>query len=297
MTIGLFAPLPLAIMIPFMAAQSFAMGQAFGTSFQYGKRKISSMSNEEFNALNAEALHKQIQADIRTMIPSLNQSFAQMEKFQSEVVNSIIKGVWETLQGLIPGLISSPSSTETSTSFASFGEGGTVTTEPIRFGGGNRTSPSNRITRSQALAQITSGLAWTKEKIDDAAKWYMDVTGLSDFQEAKRSIAKRIAELNRPAPFVRAPLPVEPHTFQKLIGGLSLVEINSNIANYRANIKTLEISLAKASAANLANRNLRLRLSLAAKVTKIRNALRQQKSLLLDWLKKGKNYQILLKNR
>ncbi len=284
MTIGLFAPLPLAIMIPFMAAQSFAMGQAFGTSFQYGKRKISSMSNEEFNALNAEALHKQIQADIRTMIPSMNQSFAQMEKFQSEVVNSIIKGVWETLQGLIPGLISSPSSSETSTSFASFGEGGTVTTEPIRFGGGNRPSLSNRITRSQALSQITSGLAWTKEKIDEAARWYMDVTGLADFDEAKRNIAKRIAELNRPAPFVRAPIPVKPHTFEKLIGGLSLVEINSNIANYRALVKKWEGQVTLLRGKPSAQRNA---------IQQLNNA----KRLLLDWLKKGRNYQILLRNR
>ncbi len=88
--IGFFAPLPLAIMIPFMAAQSFAMGQAFGTSFQYGKRKISSMSNEEFNAVTANSLHEDIQADIRAMIPSMNQSFQRMEQFQIDIINSMV---------------------------------------------------------------------------------------------------------------------------------------------------------------------------------------------------------------
>ncbi len=101
MTIGLFAPLPLAIMIPFMAAQSFAMGQAFGTSFQYGKRKISSMSNEEFNKLTAQQAHAEIQSDIRDMIPSMNQSFKTMEKFQSDVVLSILGGVVESGAGII----------------------------------------------------------------------------------------------------------------------------------------------------------------------------------------------------
>ncbi len=88
--IGFFAPLPLAIMIPFMAAQSFAMGHAFGTSFQYGKRKISSMTNEEFNVLNVTDLHNQLQADIRGMIPSMNESFHRMESFQIEIIQSMI---------------------------------------------------------------------------------------------------------------------------------------------------------------------------------------------------------------
>ncbi len=73
-----------------MAAQSFAMGQAFGTSFQYGKRKISSMSNEEFNALNATKLHDDLQGDVRAMIPSMNQSFDRMEKFQIEIIQSML---------------------------------------------------------------------------------------------------------------------------------------------------------------------------------------------------------------
>ncbi len=89
--IGFFAPLPLAIMIPFMAAQSFAMGHAFGTSFQYGKRKISSMTNEEFNALDSVTLHANLQTDIRAMIPSMNESFHRMESFQIEIIQSMMQ--------------------------------------------------------------------------------------------------------------------------------------------------------------------------------------------------------------
>ncbi len=95
--IGFFAPLPLAIMIPFMAAQSFAMGHAFGTSFQYGKRKISSMSNEEFNALNVTDLHDTLQADIRGMIPSMNESFHRMESFQIEIIQSMLNTITKSV--------------------------------------------------------------------------------------------------------------------------------------------------------------------------------------------------------
>ncbi len=37
-----------------MATQSMVMGDAFGQAFQYGKRKISAMSNEEFNKTTME---------------------------------------------------------------------------------------------------------------------------------------------------------------------------------------------------------------------------------------------------
>ncbi len=46
-----FLPVPLPMMIPFMGAQSLVIGKMFGVGFQYGKRKISAMSNEEFNKL------------------------------------------------------------------------------------------------------------------------------------------------------------------------------------------------------------------------------------------------------
>ncbi len=110
--IGFFAPLPLAIMIPFMAAQSFAMGHAFGTSFQYGKRKISSMSNEEFNALSATDLHGELQADIRAMIPDMNTSFKQMERFQIDIINSMVNtlriAAADFLEFISGGLIKAP---------------------------------------------------------------------------------------------------------------------------------------------------------------------------------------------
>ncbi len=123
--IGFFAPLPLAIMIPFMAAQSFAMGHAFGTSFQYGKRKISSMTNEEFNALSATDLHGELQADIRAMIPDMNESFKRMEDFQIEILISmvnVIKKAGEQFLGLLTG--QGASTTQSSTSAIDFSDTG-----------------------------------------------------------------------------------------------------------------------------------------------------------------------------
>ncbi len=108
-----------------MAAQSFAMGHAFGTSFQYGKRKISSMTNEEFNALSATDLHGELQADIRAMIPDMHESFKRMEQFQIDILISmvnVIRKAGEQFLGLLTG--QGGSSTQSSTSAIDFSDTG-----------------------------------------------------------------------------------------------------------------------------------------------------------------------------
>ncbi len=77
-----FMPLPLAIMIPFMGIQSGVMAQQFGMNFQYGKRKISAMTNEEFNKLTPEQMQADFSRQIKGMIPTFQQSLEDMRPFQ-----------------------------------------------------------------------------------------------------------------------------------------------------------------------------------------------------------------------
>ncbi len=87
--IGFFAPLPLALMMPFMAGQSMLMGDAFGKAYQYGKRKISAMSNEEFNALTPEMLGKSIVTDYNAIIPSLEEAVQSSTEFQRIIIQEL----------------------------------------------------------------------------------------------------------------------------------------------------------------------------------------------------------------
>ncbi len=89
--IGFFAPLPLAMMMPFMAGQSMMMGDAFGKSYQYGKRKISAMSNEDFNKLTTRDLANDIQADFNAIIPPLSEAVRQSSQFQSLIIQEMGK--------------------------------------------------------------------------------------------------------------------------------------------------------------------------------------------------------------
>ncbi len=72
-----------------MAGQSLAMGEAFGKGFQYGKRKISSMSNEEFNALDFKQLSESIATDYKVMIPSMKESLAASDVLQKAVFDAL----------------------------------------------------------------------------------------------------------------------------------------------------------------------------------------------------------------
>ncbi len=82
------------------------MGDAFGKSYQYGKRKISAMSNEEFNRLTAKDLAQDIQADFTSIIPNLSVSMKQSRQFQSDIIREmgeIIKDIPEELRFFLTG--------------------------------------------------------------------------------------------------------------------------------------------------------------------------------------------------
>lgn len=87
--IGGFLPIPLAMMIPFMASQSAVMAKSFGENFQYGKRRISAMSNEEFNSLEYKDLLKQQTEAINEMIPELKESIEDTRELQAFVIREL----------------------------------------------------------------------------------------------------------------------------------------------------------------------------------------------------------------
>ncbi len=81
-----FLPVPLPMMIPFMGAQSLVIGKMFGEGFQYGKRKISAMPNEEFNKLTFEKMMSNAREEIKASIPTMNAAMQDMQPMVEVVV-------------------------------------------------------------------------------------------------------------------------------------------------------------------------------------------------------------------
>ncbi len=89
-----------------MAGQSMLMGDAFGKSYQYGKRKISAMSNEEFNKLTPADLAKDITADFTALIPELKIAMAKSTELQSMIIREmgeILKSIPEEIMRFFQG--------------------------------------------------------------------------------------------------------------------------------------------------------------------------------------------------
>ncbi len=69
-----FTAIPNPQMLAFMPIQSYLMMYFAGSGWQYGKRKISAMSNEQFNKLTPEQLLQQHTLELKNMIPTLERS-------------------------------------------------------------------------------------------------------------------------------------------------------------------------------------------------------------------------------
>jgi len=69
-----FTAIPNPQMLAFMPIQSYLMMYFAGSGWQYGKRRISAMSNEQFNKLGPEDLLRQHSVELKNMIPTLEKS-------------------------------------------------------------------------------------------------------------------------------------------------------------------------------------------------------------------------------
>ncbi len=93
-------PLPLAMMIPFMGIQSAVMAKQFGENFQYGKRRISAMSNEEFNKLTPQKINENAAQELKSMIPSMQESIKTMQPFQDFLIREFVDMISSFVQNM-----------------------------------------------------------------------------------------------------------------------------------------------------------------------------------------------------
>ena len=100
--IGFFAPLPLPMMIPFMGIQSAVMAEQFGTMFQYGKRRISAMSNEEFNKLTFQDLQDRMTKQIVDMIPEMQKQIEAMRPMTTIIIKEFLAYLTDAGEAINP---------------------------------------------------------------------------------------------------------------------------------------------------------------------------------------------------
>ncbi len=93
-----FLPVPLPMMIPFMGAQSLVIGKMFGEGFQYGKRKISAMPNEEFNKLTFENMMSNAREELKASIPTMQAALQDMTPLVETIITEFTEYLSKVLE-------------------------------------------------------------------------------------------------------------------------------------------------------------------------------------------------------
>ncbi len=105
-----FTAIPNPQMLAFMPIQSYLMMYFAGSGWQYGKRKISAMTNEQFNKLTPEELLKQHSIELKNMLPTLDKTLddvtpliktlvEQYGDFVREAIKAIPDAIGNIFQG------------------------------------------------------------------------------------------------------------------------------------------------------------------------------------------------------
>ncbi len=87
---SLFAPFFFPLGIAFMGAQSAVMMKMAGENWQYGKRRISAMSNEDFNKMTPIKLYQIETAELQAIIPSIESSLQSMTPLTATIVTEML---------------------------------------------------------------------------------------------------------------------------------------------------------------------------------------------------------------
>ncbi len=109
--ISAFTAVPNPQMLAFMGSQSFVMMEMAGEAWQYGKRRISAMSNEDFNKLTPEQLHINQTEMLSALIPTIERSMNNM----TPMLQTIIQQYGDFMRLIIeqiPELIQAATGTE-----------------------------------------------------------------------------------------------------------------------------------------------------------------------------------------
>ncbi len=92
-----FTAVPNPQMLAFMGAQSFIMMFQAGEGWQYGKRKISAMTNEEFNLLTPERLLQNQAVTLRNSLETIQKSMNDM----TPMIETIVRQYGDFLKEVI----------------------------------------------------------------------------------------------------------------------------------------------------------------------------------------------------
>lgn len=189
-----FTAVPNPVMLSFMGAQSFIMMYMAGEAWQYGKRKISAMTNEEFNKLTPIELLKNQQSTLKEAIPSMEKSMEDMTPMFKTITAEMLKAIPPVVEAIgetVPDVISSILNPQESGKTISPPGPQLLNPQAISIGAQNAQSIGTAV--KQILDAILAGISGTQLGLVGKT-----LTGTTETQlgtSAKIEEAKRLAQI------------------------------------------------------------------------------------------------------
>ncbi len=87
-------------MLSFLATQGFAIMYYGGAGWQFGKRKVSGMSNEEVNKMSPNEFLMKLHGETRTMVPTMAQGMKDMTPLITTTVEQFGSYIREAIKAL-----------------------------------------------------------------------------------------------------------------------------------------------------------------------------------------------------
>lgn len=88
------------MMLSFLATQGFAIMYYGGAGWQFGKRKVSGMSNEEVNAMSPNQFLMKLHGETRTMVPTMAQGMKDMTPLISTTIQEFGAYIREAVKAI-----------------------------------------------------------------------------------------------------------------------------------------------------------------------------------------------------
>ncbi len=105
-----FTAVPNPMMLSFLATQGFAIMYYGGAGWQFGKRKVSGMSNEEVNKMSPNDFLMKLHSETKTMVPTMAQGMQDMTPLVKttlvlfgQYIREAIKAFPKVVQAIVGG--------------------------------------------------------------------------------------------------------------------------------------------------------------------------------------------------
>ncbi len=157
-----FTAVPNPQMLSYMMSQSWIMMYAAGGAWQYGKRRISAMSNQEFNALTPINLLKEHTTMLREAIPSIQESLNDMTPLIKTLMEQFGDFIHEALKAIpqtVSNILGTPTEFSNIPTTANMGGSGNLPPQMMGF-----------LHFFKALSDQTKGLPDDSDAIERARK-------------------------------------------------------------------------------------------------------------------------------